>query len=205
MKLKDHWIKLFFFCLIVSLIIGLSVKYGIKGNESPATIQPSISPDTNSLPPVIASELPTLSPTPSPTYNPTLPPTPFPTPSPTYVPSESPTSLPVSPTMPSTQSPITQSPTYAPTNAPTTLPITNPPTPKPTCKPVINGKIGDCCHWGNTCKSRICANTQQSNGTKYHNTCLPADLQTGKVCWNDESCLSESCVYNFSKKHYVCF
>jgi len=163
-----------FVCLVISLIIGLSVKYGIKTSNTPATINP----DTNSQPAIISK---TTNPSPTPSTDPNTNPSST-NPNPSYIPSESPTSLPTSPILPTTIS--TQSPIG--------------------CKPVIHGKIGDCCHWNDTCQSHVCANTHQSIGTGYHNTCLPANLQQGAICYNDESCLTESCEYNWSNKKYMC-
>jgi hypothetical protein len=100
------------------------------------------------------------------------------------------------------------------TTLPTTSPIKNTlspapvktmrPTSGPTSQPVLNGLEGDYCLYNDTCISRVCANSHQSESTVYHNTCLPNNLPKGSVCYNDESCNSYSCSYNWSFDKYIC-
>lgn len=215
--------KIFFFCLFVlfvSLIIGLSVKYGF--NKSLESDNSASTYTQSPISVVDVSESPTTQPA---TTQPAT--TQSATTQPTYVPSESPTTL--SPTISpspnphSTESPVTTGPniglepSHVPTSPPTspvTNPVTNPPTPpipkprpRPTAvptRPVLNGKEGDYCLYNDTCLSRVCANTHQSNGTIYHNTCLPNNLPKGSVCYKDQSCKSYSCMYNWSFDKYTC-
>jgi hypothetical protein len=212
---KDHKIKIFFFCLFIALIIGLSTKYGI-----PTKIEASASSSTYTQSPIIISPIDIVSSTDTNTDDTDTNDTDTNDTDNTNISTqlpiriESPTTL--SPTVQSTTSSVktlnpspipnikplaptdfpTFDPTYAPTKVPTKVPTT--------ASPVLNGKEGDLCYYNDTCLSRVCANTHQSIDTIYHNTCLPSSLSKGSVCYKDESCKSYSCIYNWSFDKYIC-
>jgi hypothetical protein len=220
--LKYHKIKILLFCLLLIIIIVICIKYGTDKKNSQTT-KPSVSPSIHSQPPIsISSTIPIISPYPDQTNNPydtssdisTTSPIhtnipiytdqPIVSPYPTYTPTTTSTSLPNAPTMPSTESRIND--TYAPINSATTLPITKSPRPTSvsTPAPLLNAKEGEYCLYNDTCTSRVCANSQQSLNTVFHNTCVPSGLLKGTKCYKDESCKNYSCAYNWSVGYYTC-
>ena len=78
------------------------------------------------------------------------------------------------------------------------------PVPVPSKVPLMGAKVGDYCEYDDTCESRVCGNTQQTDGTAYKNTCLGSDLPKGSVCYKDDSCSSYRCSYDWSFDRYLC-
>lgn len=205
--IKNHKIKLFgFFCLVVAIIIGLSVKYTLKKNQN---VKPITGTSKDNVPPITNNDSTdsTNSTDSSSTDSSSI----DSSNNPSYEPTIASTSLPTSlPTQSSTGLDL-----YAPTNSSTTIPVVNDnttyypistPVPMrvPMCTPILNGEIGDCCEYNETCNTRVCGNTQQTIGTLYQNTCLPKGLPKGSVCYKDQSCQNYSCQYSWFSKRYEC-